>query len=208
MIKGHKQRKKRDAKSEEKMIQNVKSNVGDHEEESLHSKHGGNGSGSGSGSGNGSGNGSSSSSSSSSDDILKLRIASIHKKIGGIHKRMNITRALQHFDKAVDMGLFDIDVRKFYAGEESRNFTKSVSSSENTAGNAVDADKGTNENEVKNAHPSISKHQIPRMNHRYRWIAAPSEDVISRSMGNKGMKLRDTGAGSVREIEKTLPIVP
>ena len=150
------------------------------------------------------------SASSSNIGNLKLQIALIHKKLGGVYAKVNITKALEHFDNAIDLGLLDAEIRKFYAGEDYRNATSITTFSlDDSSDEDADANDQTNDNsDMKKTHPSIPSHQIPRMNHRYRWLATPTGDVISRTMSNKGMKLRDTGAGSVREIEKSMPIVP
>ena len=149
---------------------------------------------------------------SSSDKVmLKLQIASIHKKLGGVYTKVNITRALDHFDKAIDLGLLDAEIRRFYAGAEYRNITSVTNSTSHdlaTEMNDYSDDQTKGDSKVREKQPVLSKRQIPRINHRYRWLAAPSVRVISRAMSNIGMKLRDAGASSVGEILKTMPVVP
>ncbi len=149
--------------------------------------------------------------SSSVNDLgdLKVQIALVHKKLGGVYTKVNITKALDHFDNAVNLGMLDAEIRKFYAGEEYRNVTSAAPGDSSSKEDAHANDQTNGKVETKNLGSSSSSHEIPRINHRYRWVAVPNGNItISRTMSNKGMKLRDTGAGSVREIEKTMPVVP
>ena len=124
-------------------------------------------------------------------------VAVLHKRLGGLYVHVDVSLAVRHFDSAVELGLFDADIRRFYASAEYRATLPAFGLGPDASSTTAAAEPSTD--------PSLSSDSLSPVLRGFgvdssrRWISRPLPPPVAAAgeAEPRGMRMRGMSASGL-----------